>query len=285
MKFSILIPTWNNLEYLQLCLRSIRQHSRYNHQVILFVNEGSDGTLHWVQEQKEYTIEFLHSPENIGICHAMNRCRDLVTEELMVYLNDDMYVLPDWDHALQTEIASLNTRKFMVSATMIEPVITGNDCVVVKNYGEDLPSFRESDLLEEFPSLKQSNWQGSTWPPMVLHRETWDLLGGFSIEFSPGMYSDPDLSFKLVEAGGRVFMGVGSSLVYHFGSKSTGRLNKNPGHATFVRKWGITARQFTTRVLKMGKPYAGPIKEPDLRFRNGIVARIKRYLANRKSHA
>ena len=285
MRFSIIIPTWNNLEYLQLCLRSIQQHSRFNHQVILFVNEGSDGTLQWLQEQSAYSLEFLHAPENIGICHAMNSCRELVTEEHMVYMNDDMYALPDWDHALWSEIEALDTQKFMVSATLIEPVKTGNTCVVVKDYGKDLPSFRESELLKEFPSLKQSNWQGSTWPPMVLHRETWDLLGGFSAEFSPGMYSDPDLSFKLVEAGGRVFLGVGNSLVYHFGSKSTGRLEKNPGHATFVRKWGITARQFTTRVLRMGEPYLGPIEEPDLRIRKGFVARIKRLIAQRKSHS
>jgi len=31
--FSILIPTWNNLPYLQLCLESIANNSVFNHQL------------------------------------------------------------------------------------------------------------------------------------------------------------------------------------------------------------------------------------------------------------
>ena len=50
-KFSIIIPSWNNLPYLQLCIKSIEQHSTHKHQVILYINEGSDGTLDWVKEQ------------------------------------------------------------------------------------------------------------------------------------------------------------------------------------------------------------------------------------------
>ena len=44
------------------------------------------------------------------------------------------------------------------------------------------------------------------------------LVGGMSIEFSPGMYSD--LSKKLYESVVRQFKGVGKSLVYHFYSES-----------------------------------------------------------------
>lgn len=49
--FSILIPTWNNLPYLQLCIESIRRHSAFEHEIIVHVNEGTDGTLEWVRAQ------------------------------------------------------------------------------------------------------------------------------------------------------------------------------------------------------------------------------------------
>ena len=42
--FSIVIPTWNNLAHLQLVLRSIREHSGQEHQIIVHVNDGRDGT-------------------------------------------------------------------------------------------------------------------------------------------------------------------------------------------------------------------------------------------------
>ena len=42
--FSIIIPTFNNLEYLKLCLKSINKNSKYKHQVIPHVNVGEDGS-------------------------------------------------------------------------------------------------------------------------------------------------------------------------------------------------------------------------------------------------
>ena len=57
--FSILLPTWNNLPLLKLCVHSIRTHSAYGHQIIVHVNDGSDGTLEWVREQG---LDHTHSP-------------------------------------------------------------------------------------------------------------------------------------------------------------------------------------------------------------------------------
>lgn len=47
--FSILIPTWNNLPFLKICVDSIRKNSTYRHQIIVHVNDGSDGTLEWAR--------------------------------------------------------------------------------------------------------------------------------------------------------------------------------------------------------------------------------------------
>ena len=48
--FSILIPTFNNLEYLKICIDSIKKNSNYEHQIIVHVNEGSDKTIDYVQQ-------------------------------------------------------------------------------------------------------------------------------------------------------------------------------------------------------------------------------------------
>ena len=184
--------------------------------------------------------------------------------------------MPGWDEELRAAIEGLDTKMFMLSSTMIEPEETGNNCVVVKDYGTELDSFKKSDLLSDFQAFKRSNWQGASWPPLVLHVDTWDLVGGFSTEFSPGMYSDPDLSFKLLQAGVREFLGVGSSLVYHFGSKSTKRIQKNRGRKMFIAKWGISSRVFRKELLMIGEDHAGPMPDPDLSIRNRIIHRIKR---------
>jgi len=62
--FSILIPTYNNLEYLKTCINSIKKNSKFNHQIIVHVNEGKDGTLDYI---KNSNLEFTFSEQNIGM--------------------------------------------------------------------------------------------------------------------------------------------------------------------------------------------------------------------------
>ncbi len=52
-KYSIIIPTWNNLPHLQLVIRSIKENSTFKHQIIIHINDGSDGTYEWVQQQED----------------------------------------------------------------------------------------------------------------------------------------------------------------------------------------------------------------------------------------
>lgn len=256
--FTVLIPTWNNLPYLQVCVESIWKNTYSNIQIILIINEGKDGTIEWAMTKKE-DLDFIISPKNLGICYGLNAARSLIQSDYVLYANDDMYFLPDWDKALYEEIQALNTKMFMLSATMIEHTDTGNPAVIVRDYGKDLASFDENALLNEYKKYCIPDWQGSTWPPNIVHIDIWDLVGGLSIEYSPGMYSDPDFSMKLYELGVRIFKGKGNSLVYHFGAKSTKRIKKNKGREMFLLKWGITANTFMNTYLKIGQTFTGEI--------------------------
>ena len=50
--FSIIIPTLNNLEYLKLCINSIKKNSTYDHEIIPHVNIGNDGTIDFLEKEK-----------------------------------------------------------------------------------------------------------------------------------------------------------------------------------------------------------------------------------------
>jgi glycosyltransferase involved in cell wall biosynthesis len=256
--FTLLIPSWNNLSYLQLCIRSIREHSRLSLQIIVHVNEGTDGTLQWIDDQPD--IDYTFSQANIGVCYALNYGRALIKGEYVVFMNDDMYVCPGWDVDLMEEIRRIGHPWFFLSATMIEPEFTGNASVIVKNFGTSPANFDEKSLLKEYLSLEKRDWMGATWPPNVVHRTVWDLVGGYSIEYSPGMYSDPDFSMKLWQMGVRYFKGVGSSRVYHFGGTSTKKVRHNKGEATFIGKWGFAASWLTQKILKRGLPFSGEVQ-------------------------
>ncbi len=262
-KFSIVIPSWNNLKYLQLCIRSLRENSTYPHQLIVMVNEGSDGTLAWVEAQED--IDFVYCPTNIGICYGLNACRQLVYTSYLLYANDDMYFCPQWDAKLWEAASQQPSPWFMLSGTMIER--SGhNPCCVIANYGDSPDDFMERELLSDLPRLARPDWMGSTWPPNLVPVELWDLVGGMSVEFSPGMYSDPDLSMKLWQAGVRSFIGVGECLVYHFGCVSTRRMKKNRGREMFLAKWKISSNLFMHNFLHLGETPPRITPEPHLSF-------------------
>ncbi len=257
--FSIIIPTWNNLPFLKLCVESIKNNSDYTHQILIHVNEGSDGTLNWVKENK---LEYTYSNSNVGICKAVNQVSVLAKWDYIAFMNDDMYVLPGWDKYLADEVNALDTDCFMLSSTMIEPWDTKNKCVIVADYGSTAEKFNREGLLKEYASLAKNDWSGSTWPPNIVHRKWWEKVGGYSEEFSPGMSSDDDFAMKMWANGCRIFKGVGKSRVYHFISKSTGRVKKNDGRKQFLQKWGIKQSTFHKYYIKRGEPYIGTLNEP-----------------------
>lgn len=256
-KLSILIPSWNNLEMLKLCISSIRKNSHYQNQIVVHINEGTDGSLEWVRNEG---LDYTYSPMNVGVCWAMNACRALVKTSYIVFLNDDMYMLPDWDIELMNEIELLPDKFFYLSSTTIEPRPSPHPGILSPyDYGSTPGDFREAALLKEFTNIEGFDWSGSTWPPSIVHKDVWDLVGGYSVEFFPGLYSDPDFSMKLFQAGVRFFKGVNKSRAYHFGSKSTRRIKMNKGSKQFLYKWGITSSVFSRYYLRRGQAFQGKL--------------------------
>jgi GT2 family glycosyltransferase len=250
--FSIIIPTWNNLAYLKKAIESIRKHSDFDHEIVLHINDGSDGSSEWA---KANGFRHTYTPQNVGICVAINKAADLCTRDLVMYWNDDMVALPEWDRHLVEYAESHRLNKLAwLSSTLIEPTGENPWFIAPADYGKDVEVFDEEGLLRDLPSLRsrKPNAMGLTCAPHLLHRETFDRVGRFSEEFSPGFGSDPDLVKKVWDIGGRTFVGVGKSLVYHFQRKGTGKIPKhlhNDSWGMFLRKHGVTIHQFMNEFL------------------------------------
>ena len=84
--FSIIIPTLNNLKYLKLCIKSIKENSKFNHEIIPHVNIGNDGTIQYLKNQN---IIFTHTKYNAGICEGMNLAAEKSSNNYILYAHDD----------------------------------------------------------------------------------------------------------------------------------------------------------------------------------------------------
>jgi len=264
--FSILIPSYNNLSYLKLCIKSIIDNSKFNHQIIVHVNEGTDGTLNYL---KESNIDFTFTNYNSGICEGINKASKLAKYEYFLYAHDDFYFCPNWDEILHKEINKIGHNNFYLSGTMMNNGQIPFDC------GNDIENFNEKKFLSEYKKFNYYDFNGSTWAPTLVHRELWNKVGGFSEEYFPGTGSDPDFNMKLWNVGVRIFKGVNDCKVYHFGSivlrKKINTINKDnkygsSGAKIFLLKWGISIKFFKKFYLKSNEKYDKPLSQPKINF-------------------
>ncbi len=260
--FSIIIPTLNNLPYLKLCIESIQKNSKYNHEIIPHVNIGIDGTLDYL---KANNIKFTYTENNSGICKGMNLAAKESKNDYILYAHDDFYFCPDWDLILKNEIDRIGHNLFYLSGTMMHRGQISFDC------GNTFEDFDEKKFLSNYKDYNYYDFQGSTWAPHLVHKDIWNKVNGFSEEFYPGTGSDPDLNMKLWKLGVRIFKGINSFKVYHFGSIVTRKYkgdtkiiteSGSKGGKIFLLKWGMTIKFFKKFIMQSDTKFNGELKDP-----------------------
>ena len=276
--FSIIIPTFNNKRYLELCIKSINKNSDFVHQIIPHVNIGDDGTIDLL---KKLNIDFTHTEYNSSICEGMNKAAKKAKNNYILYAHDDFYFCPGWDRVLFDEINKIPHNKFYLSGIMMNNGPLKFDC------GNTIDEFDENKLLKNFKNYNHFDFQGSTWAPHVIHKDLWDKVGGFSEEYFPGTGSDPDLNMKLWNEGVRIFKGLNNCKIYHFGSIVTRAYKNNPniitesgskGGKIFLLKWGFSIKFFKKYFLKSDQKYQSELSEPNKNleyFINLLICKIK----------
>ncbi len=264
MKLSIIIPTYNNLEYLRFFLYSLKNNSSFNHEIILHINDGSDGTLQYALDNN---IKHTHSNTNIGLCSSMNKAYSLVSTDYILYAHDDMYFCKDWDTYLVNEIKKQKNNLYYLSGTNVSSRygLINYDC------GLTYLDFDEKKFLNFCNQDQTPDLQSSHWAPHLIHKELWDLIGGFSEEFDPGDGSDPDFCMKLWLKNVRIFKGLSKFKVYHFNSLTTrnSKVKLNNGTKVFLLKYGFNPKFFRKYYLQGDNsiiPYKGVLYEPKYNF-------------------
>ena len=268
--FSILIPTYNNLEYLKTCINSIKKNSKFNHQIIVHVNEGKDGTFDYI---KNSNLEFTFSKQNIGMPKALNEASKLSKKDYILISHDDFYYCPGWDEELINNVYSINHKNFYLSSTMVGAGQVEFDA------GQTIDTFDEDKLLNNLEKIKTIDFQGTTKCPGLIHKDVWKRVGGWSEEFFPTGGDDTDFAMKLWSINIRIFKGLGKSLAYHFGSITTRKKDKSlftylgsRGNKIFLKKWGYSINFFEKFFLRSGldnnknlifNEYNGPLKNPE----------------------
>ncbi|HPV06824.1 MAG TPA: glycosyltransferase family 2 protein [Aggregatilineales bacterium] len=92
---SIVIPNWNGAHFLPTCLDSLRRQTAPRLEVIVADNASTDGSLELLA--RDYPeVRVVALPENRGFTGACNAGMRAATGDIVILLNNDTEVEPDW---------------------------------------------------------------------------------------------------------------------------------------------------------------------------------------------
>lgn len=98
MKISIVIPAYNEAEYLRICLDALKNQTIKPYEILVVDNNSSDETSKIAKSYKG--VKVLFEPEQ-GIIPARNRGFDAATGEVIARLDAESKPNPDWLEEIQ----------------------------------------------------------------------------------------------------------------------------------------------------------------------------------------
>jgi GT2 family glycosyltransferase len=241
-KVSIIVVSFNNLEYLRLCIESIFEYSNYpNVEVIVVDNGSADGSAEYLKGKKEEgRLEAILNPQNLGFAKANNQGIEISSGEYIILLNDDTVVTQDW-------ISGLIKYLSLSGIGMVGPVTNeiGNEAKIKIAYSS-LEEMRKW-AMEYTRAHKGKYFEAKMLAlfSIAFKKSLLDKVGLLDERFEVGMFEDDDFSLRVKNAGYKTICAE-DIFVHHFGKASFKKLRDqeylkifNKNKELFENKWSI----------------------------------------------
>jgi O-antigen biosynthesis protein len=239
MLISIIIPTYKEPEYLDLCLKSAFEGQVNNNEIIVVV----DGFLKLNQPilDKYPDVKILDLGSNQGLSVATNWGVYNATHDYILVVNDDNVFPRNWDEKL----TPFKQQGVVVSANQIEPNPSMFPQFIIKDLGKSPEGFDLEKYWEfEDTQYKQAEMNGSTLP-FMMNKYDYLAVGGWDIMYPSPHVVDWDFFLKCESVG--YLMKRAYVNFYHFAGAATRKTpeqdmestNKERSAHEFAKlKWG-----------------------------------------------
>ena len=281
-KITFVIPSRNNLEFLKLAYKSIR-NLKTNHEILVLNDASTDGTEKWVNNlqhtDKNLIIYHNPGPNRIGIVGMFDRGIEMANTDIIFAFHADMVAAPNLDKHILKHLK----KGTVVSATRVEPPLhpDGPEKMLV-DFGIEVDNFDidkfNNWVNNEYKPKHDTLVTEGIFAPWCMYKEDFLAVGGHDELFAPQSKEDSDLFNRFVLNGYKVLQ-TWEGLVYHFTSRGS-RFNKHAGGAAgqnseewlqttttnmkkFIKKWG-------TAVLhdEFMKPIIPPVYKKSINITN-----------------
>ena len=240
---SIVVLTYNNLEYTRQCLHSLETHTDYdNVEVIVVDNASSDESPAFLAAWAEAgpRRRFIANDANLGFSAGNNVGLRVAKGEYLVMLNNDTYVTPGWLRTLRNQI------RRHPQAGLVGPVTNniGNEAKIDIVYGTMEEMVERAGVYTRAHAGQSFPVRTSAFFCVMISRQAYELVGGLDEQFGVGFFEDDDYCRRL-EQNGLQRRCVEDAFVHHQLSASFNKLKAEvkqklfeQNKALYEAKWG-----------------------------------------------
>jgi GT2 family glycosyltransferase len=233
---SLIIASWNGKQLLARCLPRVLEAAAG--QEVIVVDDGSeDGSAAFVRESFP-SVRVLALPRNLGFAGANDAAAEVARGEVLVFLNNDMLVEPDFLPPLLSpfddeSVFAVTARIEMQPRPSPRGVIQETGLVRTRWEKGFLALVHERPVGEEVLPVFYGGG-GST----AFRRDRFLELGGFDCFYRPFYFEDLDLCYRAQKRGWSILFAPASRLHHlHRGTIGAGRFPRSFVETIFHRNY------------------------------------------------
>ncbi|GAC1313688.1 MAG: hypothetical protein NVSMB2_01990 [Chloroflexota bacterium] len=236
---SIIILTYNQLEYTRLCVDSVLRHTHIPYELIFIDNASTDGTIDYLRTLPD--VKIVANAHNLGYAAGNNQGLALARGAFVLLLNNDAIVTDGW---LERLVASMRRDPRVGIAGPRSNYVAGAQLVPEVPYRSlaDLDGYAAQRAL----GFGESGSYASTIVGfcMLVRRELIERIGGLDPVFGSGNFEDTDYCVRALLAGYICWIADGA-FVHHYGhrtfigAKIDWRASMKRNGKIFAEKWGL----------------------------------------------
>lgn len=269
---SVIIPSYRNAKYLDLCLHSLTTHQVNENQIIVIL----DGYVEENQEvmEKYPTVSWLPFEENMGMQTAINYGVWNASNPYIFVANDDQVFPETWDARLTAvinKVNNINDGKWVLTVNQVESSHGMYNFPVNHLLNNTVDTFKLKEWVEYEKSIsvpEKLTDDGEIFP-FVVFKKWYMAIGGLDTFYSSPQVCDYDMFLKW-ELLGFQFFRTHALHLYHFGSVVT---RKNSESIKFREREQIAVSEYQYKwgTPLYNKPSVNSKTPPDGKFRGFSV--------------
>lgn len=241
---SVIVLTYNNLEYNKQCIDSILKKTAYaNYELIVVDNQSTDGTVEFLKELKQRNlpnVKVILNEENHGFAGGNNIGMEASDGDYILLLNNDTVVTRGWLTAMAKHLE--NHPKY----GMCNPVTNsiGNESKICARYS-NIKEMHEFAYASTAKSMNKEYTDVDRLPlfSTLIRKAVIDKVGMLDDAYKIGMFEDDDYT-ESVKAAGYDIVIADDAFVHHINNGSFKKLDDaeyrkifDANKAIFEKKW------------------------------------------------